>query len=71
MEVRYPQYNDIWFFMAILAWVLYSMITSQVGDRDLIVQIAGVGDMSLKTFLKDRFGFEHEFLPSVADVHIG
>ncbi|KAH0872264.1 hypothetical protein HID58_069626, partial [Brassica napus] len=32
--------------------------------------IAGVGDMSLKTLLKYGFGFEHDFLPVVAAVHI-
>ncbi|CAF1930154.1 unnamed protein product [Brassica oleracea] len=36
-----------------------------------LVQIAGVGDMCLKTLLKYGFGFEHDFLPVVADVHIG
>ncbi|CAN6862446.1 unnamed protein product [Brassica oleracea] len=54
-----------------VAWTLYCIITSQVGDRDSIVQIAGVGDMSLKTLLKYGFGFEHDFLPVVAAVHIG
>ncbi|KAF2574689.1 hypothetical protein F2Q70_00002653 [Brassica cretica] len=50
---------------------LYCIITSQVGDKDSIVKIAGVGDMSLKTLLKYGFGFEHDFLPVVAAVHIG
>ncbi|CAF2079054.1 unnamed protein product [Brassica napus] len=54
-----------------VAWTLYCIITSQVGDKDSIVQIAGVGDMSLKTLLKYGFGFEHDFLPVVAAVHIG
>ncbi|KAL0646897.1 hypothetical protein Bca4012_045188 [Brassica carinata] len=54
-----------------VAWTLYCIITSQVGDKDLIVQIAGVGDMSLKNLLKYGFGFEHDFLPVVAAVHIG
>ena len=54
-----------------MAWTLYGIITSQVGDKDSIVQITGVGDMSLKTLLKNGFGFEHDFLPVVADVHIG
>ncbi|KAH0859930.1 hypothetical protein HID58_088191 [Brassica napus] len=44
---------------------------SKTGDKDSIVQIAGVGDMSLKTLLKYGFGFEHDFLPVVAAVHIG
>ena len=53
-----------------MAWTLCGIITSQVGDKDSIVQITGVGDMSLKTLLKNGFGFEHDFLPVVAAVHI-
>ncbi|CAH2059084.1 unnamed protein product [Thlaspi arvense] len=60
-----------WYYWATpVAWTLYGIITSQVGDRDPMVQIAGVGDTSLKTLLKDGFGFEHDFLPVVAAVHI-
>ncbi|XP_009141587.1 ABC transporter G family member 39 [Brassica rapa] len=61
-----------WYYWATpVAWTLYGIITSQVGDQDSIVQIAGVGNMSLKTLMKDGFGFEHDFLPVVAAVHIG
>ncbi|CAF2122931.1 unnamed protein product [Brassica rapa] len=60
-----------WYYWATpVAWTLYGIITSQVGDKDSIVQITGVGDMSLKTLLKNGFGFEHDFLPVVAAVHI-
>ncbi|WZZ60465.1 hypothetical protein YC2023_060572 [Brassica napus] len=67
-------------------WFYYSMLTSFIfhairygGDGTTghtpvsrtLVQIAGVGDMCLKTLLKYGFGFEHDFLPVVADVHIG
>ncbi|CAH8345663.1 unnamed protein product [Eruca vesicaria subsp. sativa] len=52
----------------VLAWTLYGIITSQVGDKDTIVQIADVGDMSLRTFLKDVF--EHDSLPVVPSVHM-
>ncbi|XP_019101287.1 PREDICTED: ABC transporter G family member 34-like [Camelina sativa] len=61
-----------WYYWASpVAWTLYGIITSQVGDTDSIVHITGVGDTSLKTLLKDGFGFEHDFLPVVAVVHIG
>ncbi|KAL0834590.1 hypothetical protein Bca101_086479 [Brassica carinata] len=42
-----------------------------VGNKDSVVQINGVGDMSLKSLLKDGFVFEHDFLQVVAAVHIG
>ena len=60
-----------WYYWASpVAWTLYGIITSQVGDRDSIVHITGVGDMSLKTLLKNGFGFDYDFLPVVAVVHI-
>ncbi|CAF2098676.1 unnamed protein product [Brassica napus] len=51
--------------------ILYSMIGYDWTVAKTLVQIAGVGDMCLKTLLKYGFGFEHDFLPVVADVHIG
>ncbi|WZZ25258.1 hypothetical protein YC2023_008659 [Brassica napus] len=44
---------------------------SFVRNKDSVVQINGVGDMSLKSLLKDGFVFEHDFLQVVAAVHIG
>ncbi|KAF3564918.1 hypothetical protein DY000_02012344 [Brassica cretica] len=41
------------------------------GNKDSVVQISGVGDMSLKRLLKDGFVFEHDFLQVVDAVHIG
>lgn len=35
-----------------------------------MVHISGIGDIDLKTLLKEGFGFEHDFLPVVAVVHI-
>ncbi|CAF1762863.1 unnamed protein product [Brassica napus] len=41
------------------------------GNKDSVVQINGVGDMNLKSLLKDGFVFGHDFLQVVAAVHIG
>ncbi|KAH0922362.1 hypothetical protein HID58_022380 [Brassica napus] len=43
----------------------------EVGNKDSVVQINCVGDMSVKSLLKDGFVFEHDFLQVVAAVHIG
>jgi len=60
-----------WYYWATpVAWTLYGLITSQVGDKDSMVHISGIGDIDLKTLLKEGFGFEHDFLPVVAVVHI-
>ncbi|KAL1224342.1 ABC transporter G family member 34 [Cardamine amara subsp. amara] len=61
-----------WYYWASpVAWTLYGIITSQVGDRDSMVHINGIGDTNLKRLLKDGYGFEEDFLPVVAVVHIG
>lgn len=54
-----------------MAWTLYGLVTSQVGDKDQDLIIPGAGTMKLKTFLKDELGFEYKFLPAVAVAHIG
>jgi len=46
-------------------------VTSQVGDRDVLLEVPGEGDVPLKLFLKYYLGFEHDFLPAVAVAHIG
>ncbi|XP_010415237.1 PREDICTED: ABC transporter G family member 39-like isoform X1 [Camelina sativa] len=60
-----------WYYWATpVAWTLYGLITSQVGDKDSVVHITGIGDIDLKILLKEGFGFEHDFLRVVAVVHI-
>ncbi|KAF3562136.1 hypothetical protein DY000_02017330 [Brassica cretica] len=53
-----------------LSFVLF-WFPSHVGKKDSVVQINGVGDMSLKSLLKNGFMFGHDFLQVVAAVHIG
>jgi len=61
-----------WYYWASpFAWTLYGLVTSQVGDRDVLLEVPGEGDVPLKLFLKYYLGFEHDFLPAVAVAHIG
>ena len=46
-------------------------MTSQVGDKDVLLEVPGEADVPLKLFLKHYMGFEYEFLPVVAVAHIG
>ncbi|GFY93424.1 pleiotropic drug resistance 6 [Actinidia rufa] len=54
-----------------IAWTLYGLVTSQVGDKNVLLEVPGEGDVPLKLFLKHYMGFEYEFLPVVAVAHIG
>ncbi|XP_030512931.1 pleiotropic drug resistance protein 2-like [Rhodamnia argentea] len=60
-----------WYYWACpVAWTLYGLVTSQLGDKDSNLVIPGAVDMNLKVFLKDELGFDHDFLPAVAVAHI-
>lgn len=62
-----------WYYWASpVAWTIYGLVTSQVGDKESNVEIPGLGrDMTVKEFLKQNLGYEHSFLPAVAAAHIG
>ncbi|XP_024032997.1 pleiotropic drug resistance protein 2 isoform X2 [Morus notabilis] len=62
-----------WYYWASpVAWTLYGLVTSQVGDKDADLEIPGLGtSIPLKVFLKDNLGFDYNFLPTVAVAHVG
>ncbi|GMY25144.1 ABC transporter G family member 34-like [Fagus crenata] len=61
-----------WYYWASpVAWTLYGLVTSQVGDKNASLEIPGAGNMPLKMYLKDNLGFEYDFLPAVAVAHLG
>ncbi|KAF7847077.1 hypothetical protein BT93_L3387 [Corymbia citriodora subsp. variegata] len=61
-----------WYYWASpVAWTLYGLVTSQVGDKNGNLEIPGAGNMPLKQFLKVELGFDYNFLPAVAVAHIG
>ncbi|XP_078432296.1 pleiotropic drug resistance 4 isoform X2 [Wolffia australiana] len=57
-----------WYFWANpVAWSLYGLLTSQMGDDNKIIILAdGFRVAPIKVFLRDHFGFHHEFLGVVA-----
>lgn len=60
-----------WYYWANpVAWTIYGIVASQVGDKDRLVQIPGIGNVGLKMFLKEGFGYEHDFIPVVVVAHV-
>ncbi|KAG5562970.1 hypothetical protein RHGRI_005644 [Rhododendron griersonianum] len=60
-----------WYYWASpMSWTLYGLLTSQVGDKDVLLDVPGAGDVPLKLFLKYYWGFEYDFLPAVAVAHV-
>lgn len=62
-----------WYYWANpIAWTLYGLITSQLGDLTGFVEVAGEKDtMSVQQFLEHSFGYRHDFLGVVAAMHVG
>ncbi|KAF3450819.1 hypothetical protein FNV43_RR06908 [Rhamnella rubrinervis] len=50
-----------------VAWTLYGLVASQFGDLDDVLEEGS----SVKQYVKDYFGFEHDFIGVVAGVIIG
>ncbi|KAL5069150.1 hypothetical protein RYX36_020037 [Vicia faba] len=52
------------------AWTVYGLVTSQLGDRETLMEVPGAGTMSVKAYLNEEMGFEYDFLGVVAVAHI-
>ncbi|CAK9153457.1 unnamed protein product [Ilex paraguariensis] len=54
-----------------LAWTIYGLVTSQLGDKTNLVQVPGLGDIPVKDYLKEFLGYDYDFLGVVALAHVG
>ncbi|XP_014622990.1 pleiotropic drug resistance protein 2 isoform X2 [Glycine max] len=53
-----------------VAWTIYGLVTSQVGDKNSPIEVPGFRTMTVKDYLERQFGFQHEFLGVVALTHV-
>lgn len=53
-----------------IAWTIYGVVTSQVGDLTSPIEVPGAGVMTVKAYLKQSLGYDHEFLPVVGVMHL-
>ncbi|KAG2669386.1 hypothetical protein I3760_14G032400 [Carya illinoinensis] len=61
-----------WYYWAYpVAWTLYGLVTSQVGDKTTLIKVPGEADIQVKDYLKKHLGFDHDCLGAVAAAHIG
>ncbi|XP_074276922.1 ABC transporter G family member 39-like isoform X2 [Silene latifolia] len=61
-----------WYYWASpVAWTMYGLVTSQVGDKSSLIEVPEVGSMPLPIYLKQVFGYDHNFLPFVVVAHLG
>ncbi|KAJ8557584.1 hypothetical protein K7X08_003209 [Anisodus acutangulus] len=60
-----------WYYWASpVAWTIYGLVRSQVGDKNNLIEIPGGGEVSLELYLKDSYGFEYDFLGVVDAVPV-
>jgi hypothetical protein len=45
-------------------------VTSQLGDKETLIEVPGAGTISVKSYLNEQMGFEYDFLGVVAVAHI-
>ncbi|XVF82763.1 hypothetical protein PTKIN_Ptkin16aG0075400 [Pterospermum kingtungense] len=61
-----------WYYWASpVAWTIYGLVTSQVGDKVDMVEITGEARMMVKDYLETHLGFKYDFLPVVVAAHVG
>ncbi|KAJ7564272.1 hypothetical protein O6H91_02G010500 [Diphasiastrum complanatum] len=68
---RIPNWWIWYYWICPVAWTVNGLITSQYGDLSSPLQIPGEPDKPVKQFLKDYFGYHHDFLGAVAGALIG
>ncbi|XP_051142599.1 pleiotropic drug resistance protein 2-like isoform X2 [Andrographis paniculata] len=60
-----------WYYWASpVSWTIYGLVTSQVGDKEELLEVPGFGNVSLKTYLDQYLGFDYDFLGAVAAAHV-
>ncbi|XP_039118156.1 LOW QUALITY PROTEIN: pleiotropic drug resistance protein 2-like [Dioscorea cayenensis subsp. rotundata] len=60
-----------WYYWATpLAWTIYGLAASQLGNLDNLIEIQGQSSKPLNKFLSDNLGYDHSFLGYVALAHL-
>ncbi|KAH7447520.1 hypothetical protein KP509_01G110200 [Ceratopteris richardii] len=62
-----------WYYWANpVAWTLYGLITSQLGDLDdVVIDVTGVGKLTVPIYLEKFTGYRHSFLGAAAGIQFG
>uniref|UniRef100_A0A9I9DQ34 ABC transporter domain-containing protein n=1 Tax=Cucumis melo TaxID=3656 RepID=A0A9I9DQ34_CUCME len=61
-----------WYYWASpVAWTIYGIVASQLGDKTNFLEIPGSEPMRVNEFLKKNLGFDHDFLIPLVIGHLG
>ncbi|KAL0338599.1 UNVERIFIED_CONTAM: ABC transporter G family member 39 [Sesamum angustifolium] len=53
-----------------VAWTIYGLVTSQLGDITSEIEVPGVGAITVEAYLKEILHLDHDFLPILAVMHL-
>lgn len=55
-----------------MSWTIYGLIVSQYGDVEDTLKVPGMlSDPTIKWYVEDHFGYDSDFMGSVAGVLVG
>ncbi|KAK6929096.1 hypothetical protein RJ641_005301 [Dillenia turbinata] len=69
MPAQIPIWWRWYYWASPVAWTIYGLVTSQIGDIDDPVEVPGRGSTPVKQYLKDNLGFDYNFLGAVVAAH--
>ncbi|GAB2255079.1 hypothetical protein Droror1_Dr00008857 [Drosera rotundifolia] len=69
-RTQIPLWWRWYYWCSPVAWTLYGLVTSQVGDKQTHLDIPGSSNTTVELFLNGYLGYHHDFLSTVAAVHV-
>ncbi|KAK8645923.1 hypothetical protein V6N13_119727 [Hibiscus sabdariffa] len=69
---RIPKWWVWYYWICPVAWTVYGLIVSQYGDIEDTIKAPGITpDPSVKSYIKDHYGYDSDFMGPVAAVLVG
>lgn len=68
---RIPKWWIWYYWICPVAWTVYGLIASQYGDLNEMIDVVGEGRQTIKFHIKDRYGYESDFMGPIAAVLVG
>ncbi|KAK4279547.1 hypothetical protein QN277_011313 [Acacia crassicarpa] len=59
-----------YYWLSPTAWTTYGIVTSQIGDKNNLVEVPGSAPISVKDYLEKQMGYEYSFLGAAVAAHI-
>lgn len=67
-KAQMPSWWSWYYWICPVSWTLYGLISSQLGDVHTQIFVAGMGSISIKSFIHEYLGYKHNWLGNVVAV---